>query len=74
MATLNETKLAEAWRALDEETTRAGWKTLPIATNSTCLLLAGRHHPRNQESMLLDSQLLRSSKAGISTAIQRVHA
>jgi len=53
MATPNEMKFAEAWRALDEETTRPGWNTLPIATNSGSLLLAGRQHPSNQESMLI---------------------
>ena len=53
MATRNEMKLAEAWRALDEETTSIGWRTLPIATNSGSLLLAGRRHPLNLESMLI---------------------
>lgn len=53
MATLNEMKLAEAWRALDQETTKPGWDTLPIATNSASLLLAGRQHPQNQESLLI---------------------
>lgn len=53
MVTPNELKLAEAWRALDEDTTRPGWNTLPVSTTSSCLLLAGRHQPRNQESMLI---------------------
>ncbi len=53
MATRNEVKFAEAWRALDQETTNSGWNTLPISTGSGSLLLAGRHHPRNQESMLI---------------------
>jgi hypothetical protein len=53
MATPNEMKFVEAWRALDEETTRAGWNTLPIVTDSVSILLAGRHQPRNQESMLI---------------------
>jgi hypothetical protein len=53
MATPNEMKFAEAWRALDKETTKPGWNTLPISTDSGSLLLAGRHHPRNQESMLI---------------------
>ena len=53
MATQNEAKFAEAWRALDEDSTKFGWNTLPIATQSNLLLCAGRHHPRNQESMLI---------------------
>lgn len=53
MATQNEAKFAEAWRALDEDSAKLGWNTLPIATRSNLLLCAGRHHPRNQESMLI---------------------
>ena len=53
MATPNELKFAEAWRALDEKTTKPGWNTLPIANDSGSLLLAGRHQPRNQESALI---------------------
>lgn len=53
MATQNEAKFAEAWRALDEDSAKIGWNTLPIATRSNLLLCAGRHHPRNQESMLI---------------------
>ena len=53
MATLNEAKFAEAWRALSEGMTIPGWNTLPIATNSKCILLAGRHQPGNQESLLI---------------------
>lgn len=53
MATQNEAKFAEAWRALDEDSPKFGWNTLPIATRSNLLLCAGRHHPRNQESMLI---------------------
>lgn len=53
MATQNEVKFAEAWRALDEDSAKSGWNTLPIATRSNLLLCAGRHHPRNQESMLI---------------------
>jgi Putative PD-(D/E)XK family member, (DUF4420) len=53
MATQNEARFAEAWRALDEDSTKYGWNTLRIATRSNLLLCAGRHHPRNQESMLI---------------------
>ena len=53
MATQNEAKFAEAWRALDEDSAKYGWNTLPIATQSNLLLCAGRHHPLNQESMLI---------------------
>ena len=53
MANPNELKFAEAWRALSDDTTNPGWKTLPITTSSNCLLLAGRHQPNNQESMLI---------------------
>ena len=53
MATPNEVNFADAWRALDEESAKPGWKTIPIATHSTSLLLAGRHYPQNHESMLI---------------------
>lgn len=53
MATQNEAKFAEAWRALDEESVKSGWNTLPIATRSNLLVCAGRHYPRNQESVLI---------------------
>jgi hypothetical protein len=53
MATLNEERLLEAWRALDEHTERRGWKILPISSPRSPLLLAGRQHPLNQESMLI---------------------
>jgi hypothetical protein len=53
MATQNEAKFAETWRALDEYSTELGWNTLPIATRSNLLICAGRRHPSNQESMLI---------------------
>ncbi len=53
MANPNELKFEEAWRALSEDTSKPGWNTLPVATSSNCLLLAGRHQPGNQESMLI---------------------
>lgn len=53
MVNPNELKFAEAWRALSEDTSKPGWNTLPITTSSNCLLLAGRHQPSNQESMLI---------------------
>ena len=62
MATPNEERLAEAWRALDEDNPKPGWDTLPIPSNSTCLLLAGRHHPRNQESLLIGFSAARLPK------------
>jgi hypothetical protein len=53
MATQNEVKLADVWRALDENSAKCGWNTIPIAARSNLLLFAGRHHPQNQESMLI---------------------
>ena len=71
MATPNEMKFAEAWRALNEETTKPGWNTLPIATNSASLLLAGRHHPQNQESMLIGFTVAGLPKQASSTLSAR---
>ena len=62
MATPNELKFAEAWRALDEDTSKLGWNTLPLTTGSRSLLLAGRHQPRNQESMLIGFTVARLLK------------
>lgn len=53
MATQNEVKFTDAWRALNENSPGFGWNTIPIAARSNLLLLAGRHHPQNQESMLI---------------------
>src|SRR5947209_6408791 len=62
MATPSEDRLAEAWRALDEESLKPGWNTLPIPSSSNSLLLAGRHHPRNHESLLIGFSAARLPK------------
>jgi hypothetical protein len=53
MATPNDGRFSDAWRALADQSLKPGWSTLPIPSRSTSLLLAGRHHPANQESRLI---------------------
>ena len=53
MATPNDGRFSDAWRALADQSLKPGWSTLPIPSKSTPLLLAGRHHPANQESRVV---------------------
>jgi hypothetical protein len=52
MGTPSSQRLIEAWRALDAINPLLGWNTLPLRDISHPLLLAGRYHPTNQESLL----------------------
>lgn len=53
MATQNDNRFKDAWRALDEHSSTSGWNTIPVAAKTNLLLLAGRQHPQNLESLLI---------------------
>ena len=46
-------ELDAAWRALAGYQSVEGWRTISVATGDTCLLLAGRHFPGNEETLLV---------------------
>jgi len=46
-------KLILAWRALAGNDEGEGWCTIPIEIEAPCHLLAGRHFPGNEESVLV---------------------
>lgn len=46
-------ELLAAWRALDGHRAAEGWRTIPVAPNGPCRLLAGRHFPGNEEALLV---------------------
>lgn len=46
-------ELHAAWRALAGHPDSEGWRTIPIARNSPCRILAGRHFPGNEEALLV---------------------
>jgi hypothetical protein len=46
-------RLRAAWRALAGDGEEEGWRTIAIDLNAPCLLLAGRHFPGDEESVLV---------------------
>ena len=62
MAQPNERNdLASAWRALaDASRDSGGWRSIPIFSSVSCRLLAARHFPGNEETILLGFQSLRA--------------
>lgn len=46
-------ELEAAWRALAGESGREGWRTISVAGQSRCRVLAGRHFPGNEEAVLV---------------------
>jgi len=46
-------ELVTAWRALASEHEAEGWQTITVFSGGGCRLLAGRHFPGNEESLLL---------------------
>lgn len=46
-------ELLAAWRALDSDQWRKGWRTIAVAKGGHCHLLAGRHFPGNEEALLI---------------------
>jgi hypothetical protein len=62
MALRNERdELHAAWRALAEQVNAEGWRTIRIASSCTCPVLAGRHFPGNEESVLIGFPSIRAS-------------
>jgi uncharacterized protein Usg len=53
MASLSDVRFTDAWRALQGLNAEAGWSTFPIRSTAPSLLLAGRHQPGNQESLIV---------------------
>ena len=51
--------LLSAWRALAGDTENPGWRTIPVATDSACRLMAGRHFPDNAEALLVNFPSIR---------------
>ena len=49
---INPGELESAWRALAGESGLEGWRTIPIAGQFRCRILAGRHFPGNEEAVL----------------------
>lgn len=52
--------LRAAWRALAGGGEGDGWKTIKISTAASCLLLAGRRLPRDEEALLVGFQGIRT--------------
>jgi hypothetical protein len=52
MANPSDARFTDAWRALDNSNSEAGWSTFAVSSTSALILLAGRHHPDNQESLI----------------------
>lgn len=52
--------LRSAWRALSGSGETEGWKTIPVATSSPCMLLAGRHLPGGEEALLVGFRNVRT--------------
>lgn len=52
-------ELQAAWRALADYQCAEGWRTIPISSNNSCRLLAGRHFPGNEEALLVGFVSLR---------------
>jgi hypothetical protein len=46
-------ELEAAWRALAGESGSEGWRTISIADQTRCRILAGRHFPGNEEAVLV---------------------
>ncbi len=63
MASLSDVRFTDAWRALQGSNTEPGWSTFPIRSTSPSLLLAGRHQPDNQESLIVGFRERRLPKA-----------
>jgi hypothetical protein len=53
MANPSDPRFTDAWRALDNASTETGWSTFAINSSSPSLILAGRHQPDNQESLVV---------------------
>lgn len=41
-----------AWKALSGTSEQEGWRSISVASAGACLLMAGRHFPGNEESLL----------------------
>jgi len=50
---INVDELRAAWRALQDQSAGAGWRTIPILAGSACPILAGREFPGNEEAILV---------------------
>ena len=47
-------EIASAWKALAGNSRGdESWMTIPVSLKSSCKLLAGRHHPGNEEAVLV---------------------
>ncbi|KQP24744.1 hypothetical protein ASF27_11770 [Methylobacterium sp. Leaf102] len=64
MAASEMADLQAAWRALAGGTDREGWKAIPIATKSSCLVQAGRRLPSDEEALLVGFGSLSALPAG----------
>ena len=45
--------ITSAWRALAGDVEREGWRTIALAEEGRCRILAGRHFPGNEEAVLV---------------------
>jgi Putative PD-(D/E)XK family member, (DUF4420) len=63
MASPSDTRFTDAWRALENSSTESGWSTFAISSSSPSLLLAGRHQPDNEESLIVGFKEARLPKA-----------
>ena len=62
MANPSNARFTDAWRALDNSNSEEGWSTFAVSSTSAVLLLAGRHHPENQESLIVGFKQARLPK------------
>lgn len=55
--------LTTAWRALNSlDSTMEGWRVITVGVNKSCRILAGRHFPGREETVLLGFQSARMTE------------